>query len=125
MRTFLVLVAAAWLVAGCSWPDEETTYPLPSVAVIWPLPVQEDAGPAVCPPTDLVPVKVEWDAPHRRLSMGGQKMIWPRGFSMRVLPSGRLEILAPDGTLVARDGDTVKLGGADYMHVCRVEAVPS
>lgn len=35
----------------------------------------------------------------------------------------RSSSLAPDGTVVARDGDTIKLGGPDYMHVCRVQSV--
>jgi hypothetical protein len=123
MRMIIALVLAAGLVTACSWPDEEAVYPLPSAAVSWPLPSHEQLGQAICPTIDLAPVKVDWDATHRSLSMGGQKVFWPKGFSARELPSGRLEILAPDTTVVARDGDTVSLGGSDYMHVCRVQSV--
>jgi hypothetical protein len=31
--------------------------------------------------------------------------------------------VAPDNTVVAQDGDTIKLGGADTEHVCRVQGV--
>ncbi len=123
MKLIMALLLAAGLAAACSWPDEETVYPLPSAPITIGLPTQAGASSTACPPADLAPVKVDWDATHRRLSVGGQKVIWPIGFSARLLPSGRLEILAPNGTVVARDGDTVKLGGADYMHVCRVQSV--
>ena len=123
MRLILALALAAGLAAACSWPERETVYPLPSAAITIELPTQADSGPTVCPTTDLAPVKVDWDATHRGLSVGGEKVIWPRGFSARLLPSGHLDILAPNGTVVARDGDMIKLGGSDYMHVCRVQSV--
>ena len=123
MRMFMVLVLAAGVAGACSAFEEETVYPLPSAAITIELPTQADPGPTVCPATDLAPVKVDWDAIHRGLSVGGQKVIWPSGFSARLLPSGHLDILAPNGTVVARDGDTIGLGGSDYMHVCRVQSV--
>ena len=121
---FLAAALVAALVAGCGLAAPETTaYPLPTAAIAFPLPAQSDATAASCPATDLAPVKVEWDAVQRDLSVGGKKVIWPRGFSARILPSGGLEILAPGGAVVARDGDTIALGGTDYEHVCRVQSV--
>ena len=96
-------------------------YPSPAAAIPWALETRPDASTTACPPTELAPVKVEWDAIHRGLSFGGEKVILPRRFSGRILTNGRLEILAPNGTVVARDGDTLELGGSDYMHLCRVQ----
>jgi hypothetical protein len=123
MKLILALVLVAGLAAACSWPEQETVYPLPSAPITIGLPTQEGSNLTACPSTDLAPVKVDWDATHRGLSMGGEKVIWPKGFSSRLLPSGRLDILAPNGSVVARDGDTITLGGSDYMHICRVQAV--
>jgi len=121
MRLILALALAAVLVGACT--EEGTVYPLPSAPITQGLPTQEGSSSTVCPSTDLAPVKVEWDATHRVLSVGGEKVIWPKGFSSRMLPSGRLDILAPNGSVVARDGDTITLGGSDYMHICRVQSV--
>ena len=124
MKAIAALFLAAALAAGCGLADPETTaYPLPSTPIAWPLPTQAEATAAGCPATELEPVKVEWDAVRRALSVGGEKVVWPRGFSARILPNGRLEILAPNGTVMARDGDTISVGGADYEHVCRVQSV--
>ncbi|HEX7612720.1 MAG TPA: hypothetical protein VF371_08085 [Candidatus Limnocylindrales bacterium] len=123
MRMFMVLVLAASVAGRCSALEEETVYLLPSVAISIELPTQAGTSSTACPPTDLAPVKADWDATHRALSVGGEKVVWPSGFSARELPSGHLEILSPDGTVVARDGDTIRLGGSDYMHVCRVQSV--
>jgi hypothetical protein len=121
MRLIPALVLAAVLVGACQ--EEGTAYPLPSAPITEGLPTQEGSNSTICPSTDLAPVKLEWDATHRSLSMGGEKVIWPKGFSSRLLPSGRLDILAPNGSVVARDGDTITLGGSDYMHICRVQSV--
>lgn len=123
MRRILALVLVAGVAAACSLFDDEPTYPLPAAAIVWALPTQAGASPSVCPSTQLAPLRIDWDAIHRILSVGGEKVLWPRGFSERLLPSGRLDILAPDGSVVARDGDTVAFGGSDYQHVCRVQGV--
>jgi hypothetical protein len=119
----LVAALALGLTAACSSGSEEPTYPLPTAAI--PIPVPSQVGPLAgsCPSTDLGSVLITWDAGHRKLSLGGQKVLLPWGFSARELPDGRLEILGRGGAVVARDGDTIRLGGADLEHVCRVQGV--
>ena len=50
-------------------------------------------------------------------------LVWPRGFSARLL-DGRAELIARDGSVIAREGDVLgDLGGggtADGFHVCSV-----
>ena len=122
MKRVLVLLFVAGLVVGCNSVDSEQTYPLPTTALIWPMPTV-DLAPASCPTADLKPVKITWDATHRALNIGGEKVFWPAGFTARILPDGHLELVAPDGTVVGRDGDTITLGGPDYSHICRVGGV--
>jgi hypothetical protein len=123
MKLLLALVVAATLAWGCTAFDEGPTYTNPATPIHWPLPTQSEARTAPCPATELMPVQVGWDPVTRDLALGGQKVEFPKGFTARILPNGRLELLAPEGAVVARDGDTLRLGGADYMHVCRVQGV--
>lgn len=123
MKRVLLLVLLAGPAAGCSWDPGEITYPLPTEAITWPMPMQSPASQRACPSIELAPINVEWDSTHRTLSLGGEKVLFPPGFMYRELPSGHVEIVAPDGTVVARDGDMLELGGSDYSHVCRVGSV--
>jgi hypothetical protein len=123
MKLILILAVAAGLVCGCTAFEEGPKYTNPATPIQWTLPTQSEARTAPCPSTELAAVQVGWDQVTRGLTLGGEKVVLPNGFSARILPSGRLEILAPDGSVVARDGDTLSLGGADYMHVCRVQGV--
>jgi len=119
----MAALLAAQLLAACSAASEDPTYPLPSTAESFSLQTQTAPRTAPCPDTELPSVVVNWDAGHRKLSFSGQKVLLPFGFFGRVLPGGRLEIVAPGNTVVAQDGDTLKLGGADLAHVCRVQGV--
>ena len=122
MKLILVLVLAVGLSAACSLGESETTaYPLPSGPITIELPTQPPAPSGQgCVLLALPPVRVDWDPGHRAVSFGGEKTIWPYGYSARLLPTGRLEILAPDGKVIARDGDTVQFFGPDYQHVCSI-----
>ncbi|WP_108668591.1 hypothetical protein [Euzebya rosea] len=44
----------------------------------------------------------------------GRSVVWPHGFSARSAESG-LELLGPDGEVVAREGDILKMGGGHYQ----------
>ena len=63
------------------------------------------------------------------LAEGGTErlIVWPRGFSARLI-DGRGELIAPDGTVIGRDGDVLDhMGGSgpspDAFHVCDVGPV--
>lgn len=38
-------------------------------------------------------------------------IVWPAGYTARYAKTGKLEILAPDGTVVVREGETLSAGG--------------
>lgn len=148
-RVAAVVVAAALVLAACEafpigptpgpqgvvrgnwvWPSPA---PLPPGAVAVPLVTQEiqdippDAEVVGCPLALLGSVTPEYrpneDPPVRyRQGDGFAKVGWPVGFSARLNP--RLEIVAPDGKVFAREGaPTDELGGGltggdDTFFVC-------
>ena len=119
----LAALLATQILAACSFGEDLPTYALPTAAISWDPPTQAAPRTAPCPATELPSVVIEWDAVHRSLSLSGLKVDLPFGFTGRILPSGRYQIVAPGNTVVAQDGDTIKLGGADTEHVCRVQVV--
>ena len=120
---------------GWLWP---TPAPLPAGA----LPVPIDVGrpfdvPAdaelACPLALLGSLTVEYrageDPPVRYRSGEEVRVVWPAGFSARLNP--RLEIVAPDGAVFAREGlPTAEFGGGfggdgdDRFHICMFEYMP-
>ncbi|MCC6618925.1 MAG: hypothetical protein IT341_07790, partial [Chloroflexi bacterium] len=78
-----------------------------------------------CPAALLNPIRVRRDGDaiaFDTLDGTPVHLVWPRGFSARLLDN-RIEIVAPDGTLIARDGDVLDglVGGADA--ICEVNGV--
>ncbi|HEX7492362.1 MAG TPA: hypothetical protein VF337_11735 [Candidatus Limnocylindrales bacterium] len=127
MKRLVVLamgaLMAAQLFAACSSASEDKTFALPTSPVSIQVPTQSAPHTGQCPATQLPAVTLTWDAGHQTVSFSGPKVLLPFGFSGRMLPSGRLQIIGPGDTVVAQDGDTLKLGGADYAHICRVQGV--
>ncbi|HET7168095.1 MAG TPA: hypothetical protein VFI69_02760 [Candidatus Limnocylindrales bacterium] len=125
---------------GWVWP---TPAPLPDGATAVPLdvaPMPAVVGPGVeyaaCPMALLVPMTIhhvpgDAAAPIHYRTVGGGEEIhvrWQFGFTARLAPE--LEIVAPDGRVVAREGRPVEgLGGGstgndDTFTVCIGDYVP-
>jgi hypothetical protein len=140
MRSLVVAALLAVVLSGCGLFQTEptpfpprTAAPLPSGAAALALKTDAPATPVpdapwACPAALLAPVRVgrDGDAVVFRLVSDDSviTLIWPRGFSARLV-SGRAEIVAPDGTVIARQGDVLAdmLGGAgdeQGFHICSV-----
>jgi len=95
--------------AGSPW-SPRTPAPLPSEATALTL--------ATAPPAEPLPAGVEWGCPDQLIGdvrvfrvgsavafewvgAGQVDLVWPRGFSAR-LRDGETEIVAPDGSVIAR-----------------------
>ncbi len=135
---FVVLIAISLAGCGSSGVPTRTPYPLPSGALAVALPTQPPAttpipsGGFACPLVGPDHVAVVWDRAAHAISftfdLWGENaqattILWPRGFSAREY-KGRLELVAPDGSVVARDGEAVpNVIGDDPAHVCMVDGV--
>ena len=128
-----VLVLAA---GGCATqmpspvaPIPRTPAPLPSGATPMTLatapPATHIPGNWACGESTIEPSRVlrEGDAVvFDYLSGGRVDLVWPRGFSAWLL-DGRAEIVAPDGSVVLREGDVFSdiIGGVP--NICEVDGV--
>lgn len=48
-----------------------------------------------------------------------EDLVWPRGFSARLV-DGFAEVVAPDGSLIAREGDVISNLSGSSDHICRI-----
>jgi hypothetical protein len=72
-------------------------------------------------PLKAIGVYVEYDpsrSPALTFNGGGRGPIWPYGVSARFY-QGRAEIVSPDGTVLARDGDQLIFAGGLYGSTSR------
>ena len=121
MKLLSILLLVACVAAGCAFDDDPTSRCRP---------VRSRSRSRRKPPRSRRRVRRGtnadhhyWDATHRSLSLGGEKALLPAGFTGRMLANGCFEPSAPTGEVVARDGDSLEVSGADYMHICRVQGV--
>ena len=130
-RRFLAVVSIGLLLVGCSpsaayqWP---TAARLPNGATVLELHT-EPPGPTAPPLTGCPLLNYDGSVSVQgsEVVLGRGDVVWPRGFSARLL-NGQAELVAPDGTVIARAGDHLEgqlLGGYEddgLYHVCSVTA---
>jgi hypothetical protein len=140
LRTALGALLAVTVVSGCGSGSGtgRTPYPLPPGAVSVALPTQPPytspiPSPGIgCPGIGPAHVTVVWDKTAHSVSFTFDEwspenkaptILWPRGFSAREY-QGRLELVAPDGKVVARDSEEVpNVIGLGPELVCMVDGV--
>jgi hypothetical protein len=140
MRRAAVAVAAAVLVAACEVFSESASAPgggLVRGEWVWatpaPLPAGAEPVPLAVAPIRKIPPGVEVtgcatallepvvpqyrpaEEPPVRYRQNGREVsiVWEVGFSARLNP--RLEIVAPDGTVIAREGELTEPLGGGYL----------
>lgn len=113
----LVLVAGLFVVRGgtvspAPLPDGATALALRTQPPTWRLPI----GPHVCPLAGLLPVRLVRDGQSLAFELvdTGQRVqvVFPYGFTGRLV-AGRAQIVAPEGVVLANEGDVLSgLGGS-------------
>ncbi|MFV2064959.1 MAG: hypothetical protein ACC726_15825 [Chloroflexota bacterium] len=110
---------------GDSWPARPPA-PLPPGASPLELATQPPAPPtrrtqlAFC---DLAGYEARLVVEDGALVTDGPDVVWPRGFSARLV-AGRGELVAPDGTVVGREGGIIMAGGGyhgEWFSACGVD----
>jgi hypothetical protein len=136
MNRYVLLVVLLLTVAACTnaGTPARTPYPLPSGALALSLPTQPpvatpiSSGGIACQLIGPERVTFDWDRAAHKVSFPfipwsdskATAILWPRGFSAREY-LGRAELVAPNGSVVARDGEQVpSVIGPDPEHICMV-----
>lgn len=127
-------VESGWIVPT-PFPLPPGAQAVPLVIATLPRPLRPDIEYGACPLALLSPVRVEYRAGDQRpvhfhaVASGEEIRIrWPEGFSARLNPA--LAIVAPDGSVIARDGEVVdglsggNLDRDDSFTVCMGEYTP-
>lgn len=128
-------VAVALAVSACAsdaWPAR-TPFPLPRDVATLPLSTAPAAGAKppgavwACESGRYVPVQLVWDRARGTASFVNEQgtaieLIWPRGFALRAA-ADRVDLVAPDGSAVARDGMWLSDLGGGGGQVCQVNGV--
>lgn len=129
----LALALTAFLPVGCAEthrptpaPAAVTASPLPSgylrIQTEPPLPSDAILGCDLAGLSDVRLARSGEDLLVVNIHTGRQTtIVWPYGFAGRVV-GDRAELLAPDGSVVAREGDVLDLGGGSGppFHVCQI-----